>query len=256
MDIVVLVKQTFDTEEQIACKDGKIREEGVKFVINPYDEFAIEEAIRLREAHGGHVTVVSMGPQRTEEALRSALAMGADEAILADDPALFGDESTTAHVLSAIILQRQYDLVIAGNQAVDYGSGQVAVRLAEILNIPHISSLTKLVVEDGELTGYRDAEGDEEVAVAKLPALVTAQQGLNEPRYPTLIGIRKAGRKPLIHVTLSDLNLSEADIKPKTKTIDTFLPKGKVAGKVLSGELADQVRELVHALYMVDKVVS
>ncbi len=256
MNILVLLKQTFDTEERIVIEGGKIKEDGVKFVINPYDEYAVEEAIRLKDELGADVTVVSVGPARAEEALRTALAMGADEAVLADDPELFGDEFTAAKVLAAIAKQKSYDLIIAGNQAVDDGSGQVAVRLAEELNIPHISTITKLVVDGSQVEAHRDAEGDEEIVTASLPVLVTAQQGLNDPRYPSLIGIRKANKKPLAHMTLGDLGLTKDDISPKTKTIDTFLPKAKEAGKILSGDLSAQVQELVHALHSVDKVIG
>ncbi|MCL6625147.1 electron transfer flavoprotein subunit beta/FixA family protein [Alicyclobacillus shizuokensis] len=256
MNIIVCLKQTFDTEERIVLEDGVIKEEGVRYVINPYDEYAVEEGIRLKEEHGGEVVVISVGPSRTEEALRTALAMGADEAILADDPELFGDEYTIARVLAAIIQQREYDIILAGNQAVDDGSGQVAVRLAEELGIPHISTLTKLVVEGDRVTGYRDAEGNEEHVEGKLPILVTAQQGLNDPRYPSLIGIRRAGKKPLSHVTRADLGLSRDDIRPRTQVVKTFLPAAKQAGRILSGDLDAQVNELITALRTVEKVID
>ncbi|MCY0909893.1 MAG: electron transfer flavoprotein subunit beta/FixA family protein, partial [Sulfobacillus thermotolerans] len=200
MNILVLLKQTFDTEERISIEGGRIKEDGVRFVVNPYDEYAIEEAIRIKESGDATVTVVTLGPERAEEALRTALAMGADEAILADDPALFGDEYTAAQVLAAIAKRGQYDLILAGNQAVDDGSSQVAVRLAGLLGYEHISTLTKLELNGDQVVGYRDAEGDEEVVEAKLPLVITAQQGLNDPRYPSLIGIRKAGKKPLERV--------------------------------------------------------
>jgi electron transfer flavoprotein beta subunit len=256
MNILVLLKQTFDTEERIAIVDGRVKEDGVRFVVNPYDEYAIEEAVRLKEAYGATVTVASVGPERTQEALRTALAMGADEAILASDPALFGDSYTTAHVLAAIAKQGEYDLILAGNQAVDDGASQVAVRLAELLGYAHISTLTKLEVNGNQVVGRRDAEGDEEVVVGQLPMVITAQQGLNDPRYPSLIGIRKAGKKPLRTVSLADLALCEDDIAAKTEVLDTFLPPAKAAGKILQGDLTAQVKELVGALCTVDKVVG
>jgi len=256
MNILVCLKQTFDTEERIVIENGSIKEDGVRFVINPYDEYAVEEAIRLKDELGGEVTVISIGPIRTEEALRTALAMGADEAILASDEALFGDEYTAAVVLAAIAKTKPYDLIITGNQAVDDGSGQMAVRLADKLGIPHISTITKLVIDGNEITGYRDAEGDEEVVTASLPALVTAQQGLNDPRYPSLIGIRKAGKKPLTHVTAADLGLSSADLKSKSDVVETYLPPAKAAGKILQGNLSNQVQELVQSLRTVEKVIG
>lgn len=256
MDILVLLKQTFDTEERITVENGKVKEDGVRFVINPYDEYAVEEAIRLKEEHDGTVTILSIGPSRTEEAIRTALAMGADEAVLADDESLFGDEYTAAKVLAAMVKSRNYDLIIGGNQAVDDGSGQVAVRLAEELGIPHISTLTKLEINGTEVVGHRDAEGDVEVVTATLPVLVTAQQGLNEPRYPSLIGIRKAGKKPLTHVTAADLGLSTEDLTARTEIVETYLPKPKESGRILQGEMNDQVKELVHSLTNVEKVVG
>jgi len=256
VNILVCLKQTFDTEERITLENGAIKEDGVRFVINPYDEYAVEEAIRLKEEHGGEVTLISVGPERFEEALRTALAMGADEAVLADDPALFGDEYTVAKVMAAMVKTRPYDLILAGNQAVDDGSGQVAVRLAEELGIPHISMVTKLEVNGPHVVGYRDAEGDEEIVETSLPVLVTAQQGLNEPRYPSLIGIRKAGKKPLTKVTLADLGLTAGEIARKTVVQETFLPAPKAAGRILDGNFSEQVKELVDALRNKDKVIG
>lgn len=257
MNVLVLMKQTFDTEERVVLEDGKVSEDSVRFVINPYDEYAVEEAIRLKEANiASSVTVVTVGPDRAQEALRTALAMGADEAILVDDPALFGDEFTTAKVLADVAKQGDYPLILAGNQAVDDGSSQVAVRLAELLDYAHISTVTKLEIKDEGVVGYRDAEGDEEIVEAKFPLVVTAQQGLNDPRYPSLIGIRKAGKKPLKRVSLADIGLDSSEIAAKTQVVETFLSPTKEAGKILAGELTDQVKELANALKNVDKVVE
>ena len=256
MNILVCLKQTFDTEERIQIEQGTIKEDGVRFVINPYDEYAVEEGIRLKEAFGGEVTVISMGPERAEEALRTALAMGADEAILINDPALFGDEYTAAKVLAAAIRERSYDIILAGNQAVDDGSGQVAVRLSEELGIPHISTITKLVVEGDQVTGHRDAEGDEEIVTATLPVLVTAQQGLNDPRYPSLLGIRKASKKPILYVTQADIHLTADELQARAAVVETMSPKAKEAGRILQGDMGQQVQELVQALRTVEKVIG
>ncbi len=256
VNILVLIKQTFDTEERIAIVDGQVKEDGVRFVINPYDEYAIEEAIRIKEASDAQVTVATVGPERAEEALRTALAMGADEAILAADEALFGDEFTVAQALAAIAKKGQYDLILAGNQAVDDGSSQVAVRVAELLDWAHISTVTKLEINGDEVVGHRDAQGDEEVVAGRLPLVVTAQQGLNDPRYPSLIGIRRAGKKPLTRMSLADLGLAEGDIAPKTKIVQRFLPQVKEAGRILTGDLSEQVQELVRCLRTVDKVIE
>ncbi|UOF90569.1 electron transfer flavoprotein subunit beta/FixA family protein [Fodinisporobacter ferrooxydans] len=255
MNILVCMKQTFDTEEKIVLENGKVKEDGVQFIINPYDEYAIEEGIRLKEELGGQVTLICVGPERSEEALRKGLAMGADEAVFVADETLFGDEFTISQVLAAVIKDRPFDIILCGNQAVDDGSGQVAVRLAELLNIPHISTITKLEIQGAEVVANRDAEGDIEIITASLPILVTAQQGLNEPRYPSLIGIRKANKKPMERLTAADLNLNGAEIAAKVQIVETFLPTPKTGGKILSGDLADQVKELVASLRNVDKVV-
>ncbi|WP_426447984.1 electron transfer flavoprotein subunit beta/FixA family protein [Paenibacillus sp. S-38] len=248
MKIVVLMKQTFDTEEKIVIRGGEVSEDGVKFVINPYDEYAVEEAIRLKEAHGGTVTVLSVGPDRCAEALRTALAMGADEAVLINDSRITGDEYGLSRVLGAHLGGQAFDLLLGGSFSVDNGAGQVAVRTARLLGIPHVSSITKLEVSGTAATVLRDAEGDTETVEVALPALFTAQQGLNEPRYPSLPGIMKAKKKPLRTLTLDDLGLSEADIAPRIERVTLSQPPERGAGRVLQGDLAAQAAELVHLL--------
>lgn len=255
MNILVILKQTFDTEEKISIQNGRIQEDGVEFIINPYDEYAVEEAIKLRDEFGGEVTVITIGPNRAENALRTALAMGTDKAILVDDESLFGDEYTISKVLAAVIRKRSYDLILAGNMSVDNGAGQVALRLAEELGIAHVASATKLTIESAKATVVRDVEGDSEIIEAALPLLVTAQQGLNEPRYPSLPGIMKAKKKPLERLVADEIGINAEDIQAKTEILDQYLPPKKEAGKVLSGELVDQVRELVQLLRQEAKVI-
>lgn len=255
MNIVVILKQTFDTEEKVTIKGGQISEDGVEFIINPYDEYAVEEAIKLRDEHGGEVTVISVGPDRAENALRTALAMGADKAVLVNDEAAFGDEYTTAKVLAAAIKRNGFDIVLAGNMAVDDGAGQGGPRVAELLDIPQVTTITGLKVEGGKATAERDVEGDLEIIEVSLPALFTAQQGLNEPRYPSLPGIMKAKKKPLEKITLADLGLSAEEVAPKTEELETFLPPQKQAGKILQGEIDDQAKELARLLRTEAKVI-
>ncbi|WP_019637956.1 electron transfer flavoprotein subunit beta/FixA family protein [Paenibacillus fonticola] len=255
MNIFVILKQTFDTEEKIVVHGGEISEDGVKFIINPYDEYAIEEAIRLKELHGGQVTVVSVGPPRAAEALRTALAMGADEAVLIADGRIPADEYSLSVVLAAYLSKVSADVVLGGNFSVDQGSGQVAVRLARLLALPHVSSITKLDIADGKAQVLRDAEGDAETIEAALPALFTAQQGLNEPRYPSLPGIMKAKKKPFQQLGLNELGLSEADIAPRTERVSLSLPPQRKAGRILHGELKDQAAELVSLLRTEAKVI-
>ncbi|HWL11644.1 MAG TPA: electron transfer flavoprotein subunit beta/FixA family protein [Ureibacillus sp.] len=255
MKILVLLKQTFDTEEKIVLSNGKVSEEGVKFVINPYDEYAVEEAVAIKERQGGEVTVVTVGPSRAEAALRTALAVGVDKAIIVDDESVFGDEFRIAKVLAAVAKRDQYDLILGGYMAVDDGAAQVGPRLAEELEIPHISTITKLEIESGKIRVEKDVEGDTEIIEAALPVLLTAQQGLNEPRYPSLPGIMKAKKKPIEHLAASDLGLNMEEIPSKSEIVDQYLPPTKTAGKVLEGELPHQVSELVEMLRNEAKVV-
>ncbi len=257
MNIYVLLKRTFDTEEKITLSDGRINEDGAEFIINPYDEYAVEEAIQIRDVHGGEVVVVSVGNEESEKQLRTALAMGADKAVLIniEDDVEDGDQYTTAKVLAEYLEDKDADLILGGNVAIDGGSGQVAPRVAELLGIPYVTTITKIDIDGRNVTVVRDVEGDEETIETTLPLLVTAQQGLNEPRYPSLPGIMKAKKKPFEEFELDDFDLDEDDVAAKTKTIEIFLPPAREAGKILQGELADQVKELVNLLHTEAKVV-
>ena len=257
MNIFVLIKRTFDTEEKITLANGKINEDGAECIINPYDEYAVEEAIQIRDTHGGEVTVISVGTEESEAQLRTALAMGADKAVLinTEDDIESGDPYTTSKIVAQYLKDKQVDLILAGNVAIDGGSGQVGPRIADLLGINYVTTITKLDINGTNATVVRDVEGDSETIETALPLLVTAQQGLNEPRYPSLPGIMKAKKKPLEKLELDDLNLDENDIEAKTKTVEIFLPPKKEAGKVLSGELKDQVSELFQLLRSEAKVL-
>lgn len=254
MNILVLLKQTIGTEEKIVLENGKISEVGVEFIINPYDEYAIEEAIKLRDEHGGEVTVITIGSDRVESALRTALAMGADKAVLVDEEDLESDEYSVAKILAAAIKDREYDIILGGNMSLDNGSGQMGPRLAEHLHIPQVTSITKLDVDGGKATVQRDVEGDVETIEVSLPVLLTAQQGLNEPRYPSLPGIMKAKKKAVERLTVGDLNI-EGDVSAKTIITETNLPPKKKAGRILASEGQNQVKELVQLLRSEAKVI-
>ena len=253
MKLVVLLKQTFDTEAKIVLKDGKIDDSGVTLIINPYDEFAVEEALRIKEKLGqGEVVVVSAGSDRAQEALRQALAMGADRAVLVKTDGLQLDEMVVAEVLAKVLQQMEYDLILAGWRAIDDSSAQVGVRVAEILGLPQINLVTKLEVGEGKITGHREIEGGTEVVEVPLPALVTAQRGLNEPRYPSMKGIMQAKKKELKVINAADLGVNAA---PKVEIKEIFLPKGKQAGKIFTDEPAVAVAKLVKALREEAKVI-
>lgn len=259
MNFLVCLKQTFDTEEKIVLSNGEISEDGVEFIINPYDEYAIEEAIRLKEVHGGEITVLTIGPDRAEQTLRSALAMGADKAILVETEDL--EEELDEHSISRLIFaalqedDEEFDLILCGYMAVDDGSAQVGPRLAQLLQIPHVSTITKISIDGLKVEIEKDVEGDTEHIQTSLPLLVTTQQGLNDPRYPTIPGIMKAKRKPLTRYEVDDLSLSEKEIQSKTTQKEIFLPPKKTAGLILSGSIEEQVTSLIEKLSKEAKVL-
>lgn len=251
MEILVLLKQTFDTEAQVTVKDGRVVDDDVTLVINPYDEYAVEEALKIREAVGGTVTVISVGPARVDEALRRALAMGADEAVAIDPPA-DADEFVVASLLAAWAKDRKFDLILAGNVSVDTVAGQTALRVAEILGLPHVAAALKVEIAGDSATVHRDAEGDTEVVTVPLPALITAQQGLNEPRYPSVPGIMKAKRKQITRLSPADLGV---DAAPKTAVTSVYQAEQNRLNKMLAGTPEEQARELVRLLRSEAKVV-
>lgn len=249
MNIFVLLKRTFDTEENIVIANDTIDDSNAEFIINPYDEYAVEEAVSLRDEHGGEVTVVTADDEEAEKQLRTALAMGADRAVLIETDDLDEiDSSSIAFLLASYLKAQDYDLIIGGNISVDNGSGQVGPSIAEHLGIPQVTTITKITVEDGKATLVRDVEGDEETIEASLPLLVTAQQGLNEPRYPSLPGIMKAKKKPIETLDLDDLSIDEDDAEAKTEVTDISLPPPKSTGIILEGDAKDVVTQLISNL--------
>ncbi len=250
MNIIVCLKQTFDTEARIELKDGEIVTQGIKYIINPYDEFAVEEALRIKEAQGGEVTVVSVGEAQAREALRQALAMGADKAVLVESPK--ADEFATAKVLAKAIEGMEYDLILGGHVAIDDGSSQVASRLAQELDLPQVNIVTKLEVRDGKAECTREIEGASEIVETLLPAVITCQKGINEPRYPSLKGIMQAKKKELKQVSLEELGVAA---EKKVETLEIFLPPKKEAGKIIEGEAAEAAKELVRLLKEEAKVI-
>ncbi|MCG8400891.1 MAG: electron transfer flavoprotein subunit beta/FixA family protein [Firmicutes bacterium] len=245
MKILVCLKQTFDTEAKIVLDgDGRIDNKGVTMIMNPYDEFAVEEALQISEKSGGEVTVITTGGAKAQDALRQALAMGADKAVLVETDAVM-DEYSTAVVLAKVLGDMEYDVILGGFRAIDDGSAQVMGRVAEVLNVPVVNVITKLEIEDGKAVATREIEGGSEVVEVPLPAVFTAQKGLNEPRYPSMKGIMKAKKKPMDKKTVSDLGV---DVTPKAQAISFSLPEARQAGQVVPGEPAEAARELARLL--------
>ncbi len=263
MNIIVCLKQVPDTETQIKIgqDERSIVEEDIKWIMNPYDEFGVEEALKLKEKFGGEVTVVGLGPKRVTESIRTALAMGADKGILINDPALEGSDSLgVAKALAATIKDLGFDIIFTGQRGVDEDNAIVGAALADILDIPQVSVVTKLeAAEDGKsVRAYRPVEGQVLVIEADLPVLITAQKGLNEPRYASLPGIMKAKKKPLDEKTLADLGLDPSEYGEgarKLKVLKLTPPPQREAGKIVEGETPEQkAAELVRILHEEAKV--
>lgn len=261
MNIVVLIKRVPDTETRIQIKDSQVSTEGVSWVISPYDEYAVEEALRLIEKHTGKVTLVCLGPEDAKETIRKGLALGADQAVHLNDPAfLNGDASTTAEVLAAALKKIEYDLILSGKQAVDEDNAQVGIRVAELLDLPHVNAVIKLELSDDKKSARctREVDGDRDVMETSLPAIITAQQGLNEPRYPSLKGIMGAKKKPITDWRASDLGLDPATVGEqgaKFQLVQVEPPPARPPGKIIPGDAATAAKELARLLREEAKVI-
>lgn len=260
MNILVLVKQVPDTEAQIKISpDGKkIVSEGVKFIINPYDEYAIEEALRIKEKLGtGTVTVLSLGPPRVKEALRNCLALGADQAIhLVHENGNEPDSYGAIFLLAQKIKTLPHDLILCGNKAIDDDMSQVGGGVAELLGLPFVSLVTKLEVDPQKksVVLQRQIEGGLEKIECPLPALLSAQKGLNEPRYASLAGMMKAKKKEIEEIKIEDL-VSGGEIARKTEIVKLDEPPPRRPGRILQGEVKEQVQQLVRLLREEAKVI-
>ena len=254
MEIVVLLKQVPATESLIRVADDNtsIKTDDIKWVISPYDEFAVEEALRIKEAHGGSVTVLSLGTEKASEAIRTALAMGADKGILIADPKASAlDALTVARILAAVLKEISFDLIIAGQRSVDMDNFQVGPATAELLDIPHISMVIKQDIDNSIIRCHKTVEGGTAIFEMPLPALFTTQRGLNEPRYASLPGIMKAKKKPIDVKTFTDMGIDVAAIgKSRTKIIAMRPPQERKGGMMITGE-SDQAKavELVRILH-------
>ena len=252
MKILVMVKQVPDTATQIKVGSDPrtIDTTGITWIVSPYDEFALEEALRIKEKRGqGEVVALSLGPARAKEALRSCLAMGADRAIHLLDEAWEGaDTLTAARALAAVIKQEAPALALCGRQAIDDDMGAVGAQVAELLGWPCASWIMEEAVDEAgkAVRVGRQAEGGLEVFDLPLPAVVSAQKGLNEPRYPTLKGIMGAKKKEVRDVKAADLGLSAAPPALSVMKLEALPPRPP--GRILPGDPAEAVKALVRAL--------
>ena len=260
MNSIVCLKEVPDTETRIEVQAGSIVEEGVQYVVNPYDEFALEEALTWQEKLGGKVTLLSLGPERARESILKGLAMGADEVYhLSDEAFLGGDAFATAKALAAAITKLgDYDAIFCGKQAVDADNASVGIMLAQMLNLPHVSVASKVEISGGTARVERDIEGGKEVVELPLPAVITAQKGLNEPRYPSFRGIRQARKKPFNQWTVADVGLDAADVGAagaKLEVVEILPPPERPPGRIVPGEPAEAAKEVVRLLREEAKVI-
>ena len=257
MNSVVCVSHVPDTEARIKIAGMGIEEAALKFIVSPYDEFALEEAIRVKEARGGDVTVLTFGPERATQALRECLARGATKAIHVKGDSGSADSLGIAKVLAAAIKSIPHDLVFFGKQGVGTDNALVGPMVAELLGYPQVNVVTHLEVGDGKLTAHREIEAAEEIVEASLPAVITAQKGLNEPRYSSLKGIMAAKKIPVDTKSVGDLGLKDEDVfNQRVVFVSLELPPEKKGGRKIDGgdpaaaakEILKYIREEAKAL--------
>lgn len=257
MNIVVIIRQTPDTETKIklAQEQNKIDTNGVTWIINPYDEFAIEKALKIKEQTNiGEVILLACGPARTEEAIRQGLAMGADRAIFIKEDSL---ESADSFVISKLIANElkniSFDLVLSGKKVIDLETSQIPIFIAEELGLTHVSfvmKFTEVNPQEKKIICDREAEGAHEIIEVQLPALITCDRGENIPRYASITGIMKAKKKEIL-VKTPDLN----NLESRTEIVGFELPPSRKEAKIFEGEVSEKVSTLVKALREEAKVI-
>jgi electron transfer flavoprotein beta subunit len=255
MNIVVCVKQVVDTEAETKLDPASWRlNRSVTCILNPYDEYAVEEALRIKEAHGGEVVAVCMGPETATDAVRKALAMGADKALLVSDAALAGsDLQGTAYVLAEALKTLQWDLVIFGVRSTDGETGCVPAAVAERLGVPLLSALAKVEVDGSKLTVNRETEEGYVRYECPTPAVLSVIKGINEPRFPSMKGIMTAKTKPLDTKDAGALSLDASRVGQsgaKTRILSGRSPEPRKAGEKIEDDGTGAVKI---AEYLVSK---
>jgi electron transfer flavoprotein beta subunit len=251
LKIAVCVKAVPDTEAKIAIGADKqnIETAGLKFITSPYDEFAVEEAIRLKEKNGGETVVFALGGDEATDVLRDSLARGIDSAVHLKDP-LFAnaDPLTTAKVLAAAIKGGGFDLVLCGQQGSGGDNSQVPSMLAELLGLPQANVVVKLEITGDKFRAEREIEGAHEFVEGSLPAVVSAQKGLNEPRYPSIKGVMAARKKEIAVKDAAALGVADQVSKRLMRVRELSLPAARPSGKRIEGDAAAQAKTLVELL--------
>jgi electron transfer flavoprotein beta subunit len=251
---------TPDTDARIKISGDStgIENEGIKFIVSPYDAFAVEEGVQLKEANGGEVVLFSVGSSTWQTQLRqSGLAVGGDRAVIVQDDALNDTDSLgVARTLAAAIKAEECEIVFCGKQAIDYDNVQVPSMLAELLGWSCVSLVNDFTVDGNNFTATRTIGGGiEEVVTGTLPVVITAERGLNKPRYAKLPAIMKAKRKPIAEKDLAALGLSAADVAPAVRFSQYEMPPARPSGRILEGDAATTAKELVRLLREEAKVI-
>jgi len=260
VNVAVCVKQVPDTTaKKELTADFRLNRSSLESVLNPFDEYAIEEAIRQKEAHGGEVTMVTMGLPSAEDTMRKALAMGVDRGILVSDDTLAGSDTwATAKVLAAALKTGQFDLILCGQESADARTGLLPGALAEHLGLPLLSYVEKLDIDGSTATVHREVSGGYQIVTASLPAVVMVVKAINEPRYPSLKGIMSAKRKEIARMTLGDLGLEPDSVGAagsKTKVTGAKPRPEKAAGQVIQ-EPSEQAARLIADFLEENKVLA
>jgi electron transfer flavoprotein beta subunit len=255
MNIIVCLKQVPGTTEvKIDPKTNSLIRQGIPNIINPFDTYALEEAVRLKEKHGGKVTILTMGPPQADIALKEAVSLGADDTILLSDRAFAtADTWATSNTLAGAIKKiGQYDIIICGRQTVDGDTGQVGPEMAEMLGIPFISYVSKIEeIKDKYIRVTRAVEDGHEVLESTLPAVITVAKEINVPRIPSLRGIMKSKSHKIITWSNADLGLDPNSVGlngSSTQVIKIFFPQRVSKAEILTGELDNKVDTLIERL--------
>lgn len=250
MNIVVCVKHIPDPNVPGEMDGKTLKRQGVQGVLDPGDEFGVEEGLLLKEAHGGEVTLVSMGPPQAMEAIRRGLSMGADKGVLISDDALSGaDALVTARVLAEAIKRNEFDLVITAVESTDGYTGTLASTLAEFLGVPQVTFVKKVEGSNGSINVDRQTAEGYHVVECSLPAVISVTAGVNEPRYASFKGIMAAKKKPVDELSLSDLGLSGDGVAIKQEVADITPAEERKAGEIIeddgsgAAKIADFLKE-------------
>jgi electron transfer flavoprotein beta subunit len=261
MKIVVGIKHVPDTETKIkVAADGASLDAGAvsKWIISPFDEYALEQALLFREASGGEVVLVCAGPDSAQQTLRQGLAMGADRAVLVKGDGFDrADGLTRAKALAAVVRDESPEVVLMGKYGVGTDEAQTGPMLAELLDWPHAGDVSKLEVTDGTFQAERGVEGGVEVQQGSLPAVITCEKGLNEPRYPKLKGIMQAKKKPIETKDPADVGIDAAELGEGKRLVweKMELPPARAAGRLIDGSPQEAAQELVRLLHEEAKVI-